>query len=179
MSLGHSFEVVMDAAKLGSEWAWATIYREVAGPLTGYFRAVGVDDPEDAAGDVYFDLAREIGRFQGDEDDFQTLLFSIAHNRYLAEITGSAEHTRTKLSDRILERMRDTEAPLIVPTQPHAGLESLPVRERDVVSLRIMGELTIEQVGEILNLGTWTVKSLQRKGLSRLRSQTDSPGVLA
>jgi len=53
----------MKDAKLGDAWAWAVIYREMAGPVTGFLRVRGVAAPEDAASDVFFEIARNIDRF--------------------------------------------------------------------------------------------------------------------
>ena len=69
MTLGHSFESVLDAAKLGAHWAWAVLYGEIAGPVTGFFRSRGVADPEEAAGDVFFELARGLTAFEESEEE--------------------------------------------------------------------------------------------------------------
>ena len=61
MGLGPNFESVLGAARLGTDWAWAEIYRQIAGPVTGFLRARGVDDPLDAAGDVFFDVGANAG----------------------------------------------------------------------------------------------------------------------
>jgi RNA polymerase sigma-70 factor (ECF subfamily) len=47
----------------------------------------------------------------------------------------------------------------------------LTPEQRDVLSLRIVAGLSVEQVGEVLNRGVKKVKSLQRRGMARVRAQ--------
>ena len=52
-------------------------------------------------------------------------------------------------------------------------LERLGEDQRSVITLRILGDLTIEQTAEILGKTTGSVKQLQRRGLLTLRSMMD------
>ena len=106
MSLGHSFDSVLDAAKLGADWAWSALYGEIAGPVMGFFRCRGVADPEEAAGDVSFELARGLPDFEGSEESFRTFVFTLAHKRLLVENHYSTRRSRTALADRVLDRVR-------------------------------------------------------------------------
>jgi RNA polymerase sigma-70 factor (ECF subfamily) len=173
MTLGHSFEIVLQAAKLGSEWAWATLYGEISGALVGFFRCRGIDDPESVAGDVFFALAREIQRFEGDEDSFWTLVFALAHRRFLSENESPNRRSLTGLSDRILQRLKGGAVAqphvIDVPEEVRTALAQLSPGERDVISLRAIAGLSIDQVAEVLGIGAKAVRGLQRKGMSKVR----------
>ncbi len=185
MTLGHSFESVMEAAKLGADWAWAVLYGEIAGPVTGFFRSRGVADPEEAAGDVFFELARGLMSFEGNEDSFYTFVFVIAYKRLLVENRYSNRKLRTVLADRVLDRLHDDAevmgviAEHQVPEEVRLALEILTPEQRDVLSLRIVGGLSIDQVAEVLNRGVKKVKAVQRRGMARVRSQLPAETVLA
>ena len=52
-------------------------------------------------------------------------------------------------------------------------LSSLTPDQRDVVALRVFGELTLDEVATVVGKGTGAVKALQRRGLDSLRRQLD------
>lgn len=177
MSLGKSFESVLDAAKLGADWAWAVLYGEIAGPVMGFFRSRGLADPEEAAGDVFFELARGLADFEGSEESFRTFVFAIAYRRLLVENRFSTRRSRTLLADRVLDRLQADVDVIGVVSEPEIPREvvrafsMLTPEQRDVLSLRIVAGLSVEQVGEVLNRGVKKVKSLQRRGMARVRAQ--------
>ena len=47
MALGESFAGVLEAARVGAEWAWHALYADTAPDLLRYARASRVSDPED------------------------------------------------------------------------------------------------------------------------------------
>ncbi len=60
MSLGEDFESALKAAKAGAEWAWAALYRDLAGPVTGYLASRGAPEPDDLAAETFLQVARNI-----------------------------------------------------------------------------------------------------------------------
>ena len=43
------------------------VYRELAPAVLGYMRGQGVPDPEDVAGEVFYQVARDLHRIRGDD----------------------------------------------------------------------------------------------------------------
>jgi RNA polymerase sigma-70 factor (ECF subfamily) len=170
MALGQSFDSVISAAQLGSDWAWAAIYREIAGPITGFLRARGVDDAQDAAGDVFFEVSRNIDTFKGTEDQFQTMVFAFAYQRMQDEKYASSR-SRSRLADRVLDRIKrdagdidDGVSPMVL-----RAFESLSQEQRDILALRVAGGLSVEQTAEVVDLEADSVRSTQRRALGRIR----------
>jgi hypothetical protein len=58
MSLGEAFPQILQAARLGEEWAWRALYDNLAPSVLGYLRARGSPDPEDLTGEVFLHLDR-------------------------------------------------------------------------------------------------------------------------
>jgi RNA polymerase sigma-70 factor (ECF subfamily) len=56
-----------------------------------------------------------------------------------------------------------------------AVLNQLPAAQREVVLLRVMADLSIEQVAQIVEKSPGAVKQLQRRGLLALRDLLDDP----
>ncbi|MEA1901964.1 MAG: sigma-70 family RNA polymerase sigma factor [Actinomycetota bacterium] len=177
MTSTHSFESVLDAAKLGSDWAWAALYGEIAAPVMGFFRCRGVADPEEATGDVFLELARGVAEFDGGRATFQTFVFSIAHRRLLTEKHYPKRRARSVLADQVLDRLHsDVEgmgavAATEVPEEVRRTFEMLTIEQRDVLAMRVAG-LSIEQVSEVLNRSGKTVRELQRQGIARVGGRT-------
>ena len=67
-------------------------------------------------------------------------------------------------------------------TSPHPGLDSslvaalrrLPVRQREVIALRLLLDLDMATTAQVLGLPAGTVSSHLRRGLARLRSELPS-----
>jgi hypothetical protein len=52
MPRSHGFDAILVAARSGAEWAWVAIYRDLAGPVMGYFASHEVSDPDDLASEL-------------------------------------------------------------------------------------------------------------------------------
>lgn len=81
MTLGEAFLQVLQADRLGEEWAWRALYDDLAPSVLGYLRARGAPEPEDLTGEVFLHLVRTLDSFDGDERGFRAWTFAIAHNR--------------------------------------------------------------------------------------------------
>lgn len=173
MAFGQNFDSVLEAAKLGSHWAWAAIYREIAGPVTGFLRVRGVADPEDATADVFFEISRSIERFTGQEDSFHAFVFAIAHERMVQD-RHSERPPRSRLADRVLDAIkRDAgagfDADDDISEAVRQSFEVLSQDQRDVLALRVVAGLSVEQTARVKNCGIDTVRWLQRKAIAKVR----------
>ncbi|HEY7668834.1 MAG TPA: sigma factor, partial [Actinomycetota bacterium] len=72
----EGFEGVLAAAQARSEWAVATLYREVQPRVLRYLAAREPREAEDLASDVWLGVARGLGRFRGDEVGFRAWVFT-------------------------------------------------------------------------------------------------------
>ena len=176
------FASVLTAARAGADWAWETIYDELAPKILGYLRGLGAAEPEDVTGEVFFQLVRDVQRFEGDERAFRAWVFTIAHHRFLderrrrsrrpvdpvadvAESGGTAgDVEEDALRELASERVRDL-------------IAGLSTDQRAVLLLRILGELTVPQVARALGKRPGAVKALQRRGLEALKKEIGRRGV--
>lgn len=184
MPLGEEpFERVLDAAKAGAEWAWASLYRELAGPVTGYLASRGAAEPEDIASEVFFKVARGIHTFDGDESSFRSWVFVIAHRRLIDErrFTGrqpdftdfppdyspngaGGDVEREAIDFLVTDELRD-------------AFGELTDGQRDVLALRIIAGLTLAETAETLEKNVGAVKALQRRALEALQEKIDLENV--
>jgi RNA polymerase sigma factor (sigma-70 family) len=171
-----AFDSVLSAARAGADWAWKRIYDDLAGSVVGYLRVHGASDPEDLAGEAFLHVVRDLPRFAPTSDDperdFRAWVFTIVHRRLL-----DARRARSR---------RPPPAPLESVAEPVGGdvaedaghrldrrrvlalLEDLPPDQRTVLLLRILGDMTIEEIARAVGKRPGAVKALQRRGLKRL-----------
>lgn len=174
---GGEFDQVLQAARLGAPWAWDVIYKDLSGKVTGYLRANGAPDPDDLTGEVFLQVVRDLKNFDGGERDFHSWIFTVAHHRLLderrrkgrrfTEVTASEDrHGREPRGDseaEAISRLGSQEA--------LALLEGLSPAQRDVLLLRIVADLTIDEVARAIGRRPGAVKQLQRRGLEALRKR--------
>ena len=76
--LGETFSGTLQAARTGAEWAWTSIYRDLAPGVLGYLRARRAHEPEDPPARVFLQVVRDVPRFAGGEREFRAWAFAIA-----------------------------------------------------------------------------------------------------
>src|SRR5919205_3160349 len=81
MRTGPAFEQVLAAAQAGAGWAFEVLYGELAGPVTGYLRLHGAQEPDDLASETFLQVFTGLASFTGDEDGLRAWVFTIAHRR--------------------------------------------------------------------------------------------------
>lgn len=171
-----SFEdSVLPAARAGAEWAWERIYRELAPSVTGYLRAHGAGEPEDVTGEVFLQVVRGLERFAGDERAFRAWVFTIAHRRVVDDLR---RRSRRPVAPAPPDVVADVAPPggdvhedaiaVLDETAVREAIGALPPDQRAVLLLRILGDLTIEEIARALGKRVGAVKALQRRALRRL-----------
>lgn len=170
--LGTEFAGVLAAAQVGADWAWTMVYRSVAPQVRGYVAARGAGDPDNLVGEVFLQLARNLATFDGDEAGFRAWVFTIAHHRLLDEHRRARRRPAQPMAD-VPERAFHDEAGLnaVLTTEARALVDSLTPAQRDVVLLRVFGDLPLEEVARIVGRPVTAVKSLQHRGLATLRKK--------
>jgi len=171
----EGFDDVLLAARAGAEWAWTRIYEELAPKVVGYLRAHGADDPEDVAGEVFLQIVGGLPGFSGGEPEFRAWTFTIAHRRLIDDARRRRRRPVDVAPSDVIERAagaagevhEDVEA-LMAEASVRTAIDELPADQRAVVLLRIIGDLTVEQIARAVGKRPGAVKALQRRGLRRL-----------
>jgi RNA polymerase sigma-70 factor (ECF subfamily) len=162
------------AAQQGDADALGRVYTELAPKILGYLRAHRVPDPEAVTQDVFLGLLQRIPVVVGGAEGVRRLAFTIARARMIDAARASARAPKPVPYDPDLEvrvvpsAADDAEAALSL-ERVQAVLATLPAAQREVLTLRIVADLSIEQVAEILGRSAGAVKQLQRRALLTLR----------
>lgn len=154
----------------------------MAPQVGNYLTLRGVADRDDVASEVFLAVFERLASFTGSEAKFRSWVFAIAHNkaadvhrrefrRPWSEIAYDAglewlggnveEEALTSLG---VERVRRL-------------IDSLPETQRDVLMLRIVADLTVDQVATVLGKTSGAIKQHQRRALNLLREKFEREGV--
>lgn len=170
-----AFESVLAAAKAGAEWAWAALYRDLAGPLRGYLSSRGCPDAEDVTNEVFLKVARTIQSFEGGESQFRSWMFVIAHRRMIDERRRQGRRPELVSLAPEAEAARpggdvESEAMEHITTEElRRALSLLTEAQRDVISLRMIAGLSLEQTAQVMGKRTGAVKALQHRAIASLQ----------
>ena len=177
MSRRKNFAAVLEAARTGEEWAWKAPYAAHAPALLGYLRARRAAQPDDLLGEVMLQIVRDLQSFDGGERDFRAWVFTIAHHRLLDERRRSARRPAEPVPTVQLERLGprgDTEEDANrALTAERVGRLSARLSEdqRNVILLRVLGDLTCEEVAGVVGKTSGAVKALQRRGFEAIKHE--------
>jgi RNA polymerase sigma-70 factor (ECF subfamily) len=177
---------LVDRARAGDGEAWAELYRLLAPAVAGYLRLRGARDVGDLTSETFLGVFRGIGGFSGSWPRFRSWVFVIAHRRLQDErrcfarhradvgVGVRAPHRGGIAVDRPVGDVEDDALARLGADDVRVLCDRLAPDQADVLVLRILGDLTVEQVAEVVGKTPGAVKQLQRRGLAALRQLTAS-----
>jgi RNA polymerase sigma-70 factor (ECF subfamily) len=179
-----AFDEVLAAAREGEGWALSQLYRAVYPRFVGYVRAIASADAEDVAADAWLDVARGLHRFEGGEQAFRAWAFTIARRRLL-DLRRSRARRRTDPVDPVelvvAGGAGDVEEEALASLGTGWAIRlitsSLSPDQAEVVILRVIGELGVDEVAAIMGKRPGTIRVLQHRALRRLAQVLQGEGV--
>jgi len=176
--VGEPFDDVLTAAKAGAGWAAGRLWTSLAPTVAGYLRAQGATEPDDLTSEVFLGVFRNLASFSGSEDQFRSWVFTIAHRRLTDGRRRAARRPPARAMEAEDGPSAEQEALRRLSGERVRGLcERLVPDQRDVLLLRLMGGLTVEEVAVALGKSGGAVKALQRRALVAARKIVDQEGV--
>jgi RNA polymerase sigma factor (sigma-70 family) len=175
---GQPFAATLARLRSGDEAAWAELYRGFSPRVLGFLRGLGATDAEDLMGEVFVQVVRDLWRFEGDERAFRAWLFTVAHHRLL-DAKRRARRRPFELFAKVPEDpaargdVTDDAFGELERTEVMAVLGRLSRDQRAVLLLRIVGDLTVEEVARAVGKRPGAVKALQRRGLAAVRREIE------
>jgi RNA polymerase sigma factor (sigma-70 family) len=177
------FADVLSAAKAGDDAAVTQLYRDAVPRVLGYVRAQGAPDAEDVVSEVFVSMVRNLGTFDGDEDDFRGWLFTIAHRRVVDDRRRRGRRLEAPASLEVLDDAGgiggDGETEALGRLRARGVLEvvdDLTPDQRTVLLLRVLADLPIAEIATIVGKGEPAVKALLRRGLASLGRRIEDDG---
>lgn len=176
---GDDFATVLRAAQLGEEWAFSVLYRNLNPQLLRYFASRVPDYAEDLAAETWIGAARNLSSFDGGDAAFRGWLFTIAHRRLVQHWRELARRPRTEPAGEIDPGHTEpggVESEAVDSLSAHQAVRliasSLTPEQAEVVLLRVLGGLDVDEVARIVGKRAGAVRGLQHKALRKLAAQS-------
>ena len=176
-----TFDALLPAVRDGAPWAWQYLYERLAPAVAGYLRAQGAREVDDLTSETFLGVVRGIRRFTGDEAQLRSWVFVIAHRRLQDERRRRATRPDPlPLEDVPPSPSGDAESEALhrlATARVRAVCARLAPDQRDVLLLRLVADLTVDQIAQVLGKTPGAVKALQRRGFEAVRRTLEREGV--
>jgi RNA polymerase sigma-70 factor (ECF subfamily) len=176
--LGEQFDQVLAAAQAGAPWALERLWVVLAPAVAGYLRVQGAGEPDDVTSDTFVAVFGGLRSFRGSEAGFRSWVFTIAHHRLVDERRRRARRPDPvhEQAEAVAERRPggdvEAEALRALSTERVRRLcDRLSPDQRDVLLLRMVAGLTLEETAATLDKPAGAVKALQHRAVQSLRRQ--------
>ena len=178
-----SFPDVLIAAKRGEPWAAEQLFVDLQPRLLRYLRSLERGAADDLAGEVWLAMARGIEKFEGDLSGFRALVFTIARRRVADHRRSAGRRPATPTDSEFFNGLRgtcDTAREVIDKLSGQDAVDlitgSLPDEHAELLLLRVLGELDVLKVAEVMGRSPNWVRVTQHRALRRLADALDKTG---
>lgn len=171
------------AAQKGDERAFEMIWRNLNPRLLRF--AAGqcygsTLDYEEVVSETWLSATKDLAKFEGDFKQFRSWIYTITRNRLIdgvrrrdRQVKSGGEATDFDLKDRSPEAQELIESDEAVAAIVRK-IKKLPRAQSEIVLLRIVADLSVEETAQIVSKSENSVRVLCHRGLSTLRSEMGS-----
>ena len=174
----NKLEQALVAAQNGDEMAFEMLWRENNSRLTKFVQARTYKsdlDYEEIVSETWLNVARDVKKFRGDYSGFTAWVYSIARNRIIDS---------SRKRDRTIRPQAELEEAFWIPGNQNLErdfeasegakkiidqINKLPAAQAEVLMLKVVGDLKIEEIAKIVKKNTNSVRVLAHRGLTGLK----------
>lgn len=172
--LAHSETDLVEAAKRLEPLAWDELYSEHHLPIFRYVfvRTRNASVSEDITADVFLEAVRGIHRYQQRGVPFRAWLYRIAHNLTVDHHKSTIRRGESVERDAVAALRDPGDVSLRVAERDalDGAMRLLTPEQQQVVILRFIEGLSLEEVAAVTRRPKGSVKSMQHRALRRLRA---------
>jgi len=168
------FDRRLHAAKDGDEASFAELFRSVQPRLLRYLRTVGGGLADDVAAETWVSVVRGLGRFTGDEAQWNAWVFTIARAR-LVDARRRAARSPLPVDGDVLAAAVPAVADVSTAVEEMFSTEGalrligvLPRHQAEVVLLRYVAGLDVADTSRVLGRRPGAVRVTAHRALRRL-----------
>ncbi len=177
-------EAALQAARSGDDAAMAVVFRSLHPALLQYVRVrAPYAAAEDLVAETWLAAAEKFGSFSGGVTDFRAWIFTIAHRRVIDHYRRGGRRP----TPFVLEETPDPAVPDVADgvvdgmTSDQAVdrlVAGLPPDQAEVLVLRVVAELGVDQAATIMGKSAGAIRVLQHRAIRRLRSSLSASGAV-
>lgn len=175
-------DTVVQRAREGDHHAFGELWSALAPAVRAFVWSRGAREPDDVTSEVFLSFLQSLGRASGGLDEARALLFTIAHRRVADEYRSRSRRPDTApwsaADDRRSTPSAEHAALTAIAGEAALGaLDVLTTDQREVLTLRIYGDLSLEQVAAAVGKRPAAVKALQHRAVETLRRRSAELGL--
>ena|ERR1019366_7804165 len=175
----NELEESLIAAQKGNEQAFEMIWRNLNPRLLRFAasQCYGSNlDYEEIVSETWISASKDIFKFKGDFKQFRSWIYSITRNRMIdgtrkrdRQVKNGGDITELNLEDRTPRAEELIESSEAIKTIV-GKIRQLPQAQSEIVMLRIVADLSVEETAKIVHKSENSVRVLCHRGLTTLRS---------
>jgi RNA polymerase sigma factor (sigma-70 family) len=153
--------------------AFEHLLRPLLFPVRRYLRAQVGDAADDLIDEVLLSAWEHLPRFRGTEGQFRSWIFTIAHNQIVDHRRRRREEQPLELvaARRAADNTEEEALSRVAEGELRRVLADLAPAQRQVLLLRLVSDLSIEQTAALLGRSTGAVKALQHRAIETARQR--------
>jgi RNA polymerase sigma factor (sigma-70 family) len=164
----------VDQARRGTGAGFDALFGWLAGPVKGFAAARGAVDPDGIVNEVFLRAFRSIDGFSGGAAEFRAWTFTTARNLLIDEARMRAR--RPPISDQPSPEVptagtEDDFLAVLGNDRVARLLAELTDSQREVIALRIVADLSLAEVADLVGRPISAVKRLQARALRTLQKK--------
>ena len=171
----YDFSQAIELARVGDNEGIAWLYDAYHHILLRYLKWQDPREADDIASEVWLAVAQNVRRFKGDQQHFKAWLFTIARRRV---IDMQRKRARSKVSFVVPETLyvysseSDTAQAALESISAQEAVSQLvaglPRDQAEVIVLRVLGGLRVNDVAEIIGKRPGAIRVLQHRALQQM-----------
>ncbi len=178
-SAQDGFGAILSAAQRGEAEAFEHLYLSLRTRLAAFVGARGVTEVEDVVSETFLGAFRSMSTYRGGEAEFRAWLFRIARNKVADWFRSQGRRPATVAFPEGFDLPAgDVE----VEAEAQLGradlvrlVDTLNAEQAEVLVLRLVADLTVAQVAQVMDRSEGAIKAHQRRALARLRANLEQP----
>ena len=173
----EQLEALVHSAQAGDSAAFEALYDHFYDRIYRYvsFKAGDPTAAEDITEDVFLRMLKSIGSYKHRGHPFSSWLFRIAHN-LVADYFRKKGREKSVPLDKVLAVVGESSIDMdnyvqtkLAMREVNAAMEDLTDLQRQVISLRFAGGLSVNETAQAVGRNENAVKALQHAGIKKLR----------
>ena len=171
-------------ARSGDEAGFLELWRALQPRLLRYLHVLGCDDPDDVAGETWFQVVRDLHKFAGDDEDFRRWLFTVARHRAIDAARARIRRPVSTMADGLdgfadEQLVEDEVLDGMSVKKAVAMLAGLSQDQAEAVALRVIAGLDTPAVASILGKSPGAVRVALHRGLRALAADPQVQALAA
>lgn len=165
--------VTFEAARQGDEQAFSALYRSLQPALLTYLRQRAPEAAEELASETWLAASRSLATVEGGVEGFRALLFTIARRRVVDHHRRRSRQPQTVVLGEAIEHpapdaLATLEEAVASRDSVRALTAHLKPEQAEVVLLRVVAGLSVEEVARTMGKTPGAIRVLQHRALKSL-----------